>query len=50
LTPVLDKMQDYRINCLQHMNRMPSNRKPRIINDCKPKGRRIQERDTSGCV
>jgi hypothetical protein len=30
-TPVLDKTQEYRRNWLQHINRMPSNRLPRIL-------------------
>jgi hypothetical protein len=31
ITPVLDKMQDYKINWIQHVNRMPRNRLPRLI-------------------
>jgi hypothetical protein len=26
MTPVLDKIQDYKRNCIQHVNRMPRNR------------------------
>jgi len=28
ITTVLDKIQEYRRNCLQHVNRMPCNRSP----------------------
>jgi len=30
-TPLLDKIQDYRRNWIQHVNRMSPNRLPRII-------------------
>ena len=30
-TPVLDKIQEYRKNWLQHVNRRPHNRVPRIL-------------------
>jgi len=31
ITPILDRMQEYRRNWLQHTNRMPHNRLPRIL-------------------
>jgi len=31
ITPVLDKIQGYRRNWLQHINRMPQNRSPMMI-------------------
>jgi hypothetical protein len=44
ITPVLDKIQEHRINWLQHGNRMPSDRLPRAIDSCRPSGRRNQGR------
>ena len=38
ITPVFDKIQAYRKNWLQHINRMPQNRLPRILN-YRPTGR-----------
>jgi hypothetical protein len=31
ITPVLDKIQEHRRNWLQHVNRMPCNRSPRML-------------------
>jgi hypothetical protein len=31
ITPVLDKIQDYKRNLIQHVNGMPRNRLPRLI-------------------
>jgi hypothetical protein len=31
ITPVLDKIQEYKKNWIQHVNRMPRNRLPRLI-------------------
>jgi hypothetical protein len=39
-TTVLDKIQDYKRNWIQHVNRMPHNRLPRLIKHYTPKGRR----------
>jgi hypothetical protein len=36
ITPVLDKMQDYKRNWIQHANRMPRNRLPRLIKKTTP--------------
>jgi hypothetical protein len=44
ISPVLDKIQEHRKNWLQHVNRMPRNRLPRIIQSTEPKGRRNQGR------
>jgi hypothetical protein len=38
--PVLDKKQEYRRNCLQHINRMTHNKLPRILKNYRPTGRR----------
>jgi uncharacterized membrane protein len=44
-TPLLDKMQDYRRNWIQHVDRMSPNRLPRIIKkNIKPEARRNQGR------
>jgi len=42
ITSVLDKMQNYRRNWVQHLNRMPCNRLLKIIKNYKPEGRRNQ--------
>jgi len=44
ITPVLDKIQEYRRNWLQHMNRMACNRLLRILKNYRPTGRRNQRR------
>jgi hypothetical protein len=43
ITPVLDKVQDYKRNWIQHVNRVPSNRLHRLIKNYTPRGRRNQE-------
>jgi hypothetical protein len=43
ITPVLNKIQDYKRNWIRHVNRMPRNKLPRLINYA-PKGRRNQGR------
>jgi hypothetical protein len=40
ITPILDKLLEYKGNCIQHVNRMPRNRLPRIMKHCFPTGRR----------
>ena len=40
ITPVLDKLLEYKRNWIQHANRMPSNRLPRIMKHYSPTGRR----------
>jgi len=44
ISPVLDKMQEYKRNWLQHINRIPRNRLPRIPKNYRPKVRRNQGR------
>jgi hypothetical protein len=39
ITPVLDKIQDYKRVRIQHVNRMPRNRLPRLINNYTTKGK-----------
>jgi hypothetical protein len=40
ITPILDKLQEYKSNLIQHVNRMPRNRLPRIMKHYSPTGRR----------
>jgi hypothetical protein len=40
ITPVLDKIQEYSRNWLRHINSMSRNKLLRILNNCRPTGRR----------
>jgi len=40
LTPILDKLLEYKKNWIQHVNRMPRNRLPRVMIHYSPTGRR----------
>jgi len=40
LTPILDKLLEYKRNWIQHVNRMPRNRVPRVMKHYSPTGRR----------
>jgi hypothetical protein len=40
ITPILDKLLEYKSNWIQHVNRMPRNRLPRVMKDYSPTGRR----------
>jgi len=40
ITSILDKLPEYRRNWIQHVNRMPRNRLPRVMKHCSPTGRR----------
>jgi hypothetical protein len=40
ITPVLDKIQDYKRSWIQHVHQMPRNRLPRLIQNYIPKSRR----------
>ena len=40
ITPTLDKLLEYKRNWVQHVNRMPRNRLPRIMKHYYPTGRR----------
>jgi hypothetical protein len=42
ITPVFDKIQAYRRHWLQHINRIPQNRLPRILKNYRPACRRNQ--------
>jgi hypothetical protein len=39
ITPVLDKLLEYKRNWIQHVNRMPRNRLPRVMKHYSPAGR-----------
>jgi len=40
ITPILDKLQEYKRNRIYHVNRMPRNRLPRVMKQYFPTGRR----------
>jgi len=40
ITPILDKLLEYKRNWIQHVNRMPRNRLPRVTKHYSPTGRR----------
>jgi hypothetical protein len=40
ITPILDKLLEYKRNWIQHVNRMPRNRLPRVMKHCCVIGRR----------
>jgi len=40
ITPVLEKLLEYKRNWIQHVNRMPRNRLPRVMKRYSPTGRR----------
>jgi hypothetical protein len=40
ITPVLDKLLEYKRKWIQHVNRMPRNKLPRVMNQYSPTGRR----------
>ena len=40
ITPVLDKLLEYKRSWIQHVNRMPRNILPRVMKHCCPTGRR----------
>jgi hypothetical protein len=40
ITPVLDKLLEYKRSWIQHVNRMPQNRLPRVMKYYSPNGRR----------
>jgi len=41
ITPILDKLLEYKRNWIQHVNRMPRNRLPRIMKHYSPTARGI---------
>jgi len=40
ITPIFDKLREYKRSWIQHVNRMPRNRLPRIMKYNSPNGRR----------
>jgi hypothetical protein len=40
ITPILDKLLEYKRNWIQHLNLMPRNRLPRVMKSYFPTGRR----------
>jgi hypothetical protein len=49
----LDKIQDYKRNWIQHVNRMPCNRLPRLIKELCPKRQKEPRKtteETFGCM
>jgi len=40
ITPIFDKLLEYKRNWIQHVNRMPRNRLPRVLKHHSPTGRR----------
>jgi len=44
ITPILDKLLEYKRNWIQHVNRMPRNRLPRAMKPYSPTGRRNHDR------
>jgi hypothetical protein len=44
ITPILDKLLEYERNWIQHVNRMPRNRLPRVMKHYSPTGRRKRGR------
>jgi hypothetical protein len=40
ITPILDRLLEYKRNWIQHVKRMPRNRLPRIMKRYSPTGRR----------
>jgi len=44
ITPVLEKFLEYKRNWIQHVNRMPRNRLPRVMKLYSPTGRRNHDR------
>ena len=40
ITPILDKLLEYKRSWIQHVNKMPRNRLPRVMKHYSPNGRR----------
>jgi hypothetical protein len=45
ITPILDILLEYKRNWIQHVNRMPRNRLPRVMKHYSPTGRRNHGRN-----
>jgi hypothetical protein len=50
ITPILNKLLEYKRNWIQHVNRMPHNRLPRIMKHYSPTGRRNHGRPLKGLL
>jgi hypothetical protein len=50
ITPILDKLLEYRRNWIQHVNRMPRNRLTRVMKHYSPTGRRNHGRPSKRLV
>ena len=48
ITPVLNKLLEYKRNWIQHVNRMPRNRLTRVMKHYSPTGRRNYGRPLKG--
>jgi len=44
ITPILDKLLEYKRNWIQHVNRMPRNRLPRVMKHYSQRGRKNRGR------
>jgi hypothetical protein len=44
ITPILEKLLEYKINWTQYVNRMPRNKLPRVMKHYSPAGRRNYSR------
>jgi hypothetical protein len=44
ITPILDKLLEYKRNWLQHVNRIPRTRLPRVMKRYSPTGRRNHDK------
>jgi hypothetical protein len=40
ITPILDRLLEYKTNLIQHVNKIPRNRLPRVMKHYSPTGRR----------
>jgi ABC-type ATPase involved in cell division len=45
ITQILDKLLEYKRNWIQHVNRMPRNRLPRVMKHYSPTGRRNHSKE-----
>jgi hypothetical protein len=50
ITPILDKLLEYKRNWKQHINRMPHNRLPRIMKHYSPTGKKNHCRPLKGLL
>jgi len=50
ITPILDKLMEYNRNWIQHVNRIPLNRLPRVMKHYSPTDRRNHGRPLKGLL